>query len=363
MLLNYLPVYLIILSFLSITPFVEELQKYNKFFLVNVFVLAFFLLCLRDPMASIDAISYSVMFSILESADQIVNIYHGNYFFSLLMYLGNVIGLNYAEFEIYLSILCLILILKAIYIFFDGGRLTILAFVFFVISSTFVLLFSNVIRQGLSFSLLILSLATSYKEKNISILYFLLSCLSHWSAIVFFPLVLTIRMNLYVVVRSNLQYLVFLLPLSALLGYVLLNIAPSDLGVIVKLEAMNVLEYDNNIVYIKCFLLAVPFFISSLMIRNVRDSRLSSFLFVVYFYFLLIPVSTIFSSLLLSSRYLYYCSGFSSIYIAYLFSQIEANSKVKVYSAFFSVLLYGFFVFSFPSIIEQLGVDSAVINF
>ena len=364
MLTIYIPIYLVLLSLIATTPFTEELRKYSFRFVLFVFFLASFLSVLRDPMASNDAENYSNMFSFIKSIGSILEIYHGNYFFSLLMYIAKILQLDYPTFEICLTILCLLIVLVATLIFFDDKRVVLLAFIFLSISSTFILLFTNTIRQGLSLSLLFLTLSLSYRQKKYAYLYFLLSCLSHWSAIVYLPLVVMLVSYQRLLKKINLKHVFLCVVLSPLIGYLIFNIIPIGLDAFAKLDTLKSRDYNNKVVFFKCLLLIMPL-AATFFFRNGPNSlkRLDTVLVLIYSYSLMLSFSALSSSLLLSSRYLYYCSGFAALYISYFFVSIKSFILAKVYVVFFSVLLYGLFVFSYSSTINQLGLIKGIISF
>lgn len=121
-----------------------------------VFMIALLLLLLRDFTAASDYNIYAVMYECAETLGRALATDHGDFMFSLTMWLGQVLGLSFDGYLIFFSLLVLTLV--------GGGfalmapRYAPMAFALFLATSTFVFLNVNVLRQGLAMGLMVLAL-------------------------------------------------------------------------------------------------------------------------------------------------------------------------------------------------------------
>ncbi|OOF20610.1 hypothetical protein BZJ19_16970, partial [Salinivibrio proteolyticus] len=134
---------------------IKNLSKYAIVGVVFIVILSVLLLLLRDPLAPPDSANYLWMYEDQSSFHNIFTAYHGNVFFSFTQYLGNALGLEAEEFFIYQTIGFYILTFLGFRLIFKSNKMLLTALSLFVLTSTFILLYTNVIRQGLALALLI----------------------------------------------------------------------------------------------------------------------------------------------------------------------------------------------------------------
>jgi hypothetical protein len=322
-----------------------------------IFVFIFILLILRDINAPSDMVNYSWMFIQASDFQSAMSQYHGNIFFSFLMYIGNFISLDKETYFYILSLLFLVIYAVGLKLIFKNSKHYLLALSFFAISSTFVLLFTNVIRQGLALSLLVLAIGLLLSNKKLlATLILVCSIFSHFSIL---PIVTFILLIKYILNKNKLIFIFLLaIPLLPILGSFLLGLFASLGGLFNKIESFGSKDYNNTLVYIKVVLLymsAVLFYIYGkkyLLFNNINYKYIYMlYLLILGLIFFTLPV------LLLSSRFLYYASGLMPILFASIFYSRQNIININYrYLIFIGMsITYGYVVYSFPSTKLQLG--------
>ncbi len=346
--------YPLVIIIVSIIPLFKQLKKISYLSFFCVFLLSSILLLVRDPFAATDAKSYEIMYSQATQFEYVWTAYHGNIFFSLLQWIGQQFSLEYGIFMKLYSILCLSLVSSGLFLLVPN-RLLALCEGFFVITSTFILLFTNVIRQGLALSLIILAIGL-YVNKYKKACYFLffIAIFSHFSALVV-SIFFLFSSKFPSTKRKNFLFLL-IVPLLPIAGYVLLNIFSHFGGLFDKIESLNSKGYENLLVYIK---LVLMYFFALFLNYFYQPSKMKrSFNLVFQFYISLVALSIFLSPvLLLSSRFIYYGSALMPILFAHFYqiSWGENLKYIKLFSFFALAIMYGFLVMSFPSTSKNLG--------
>jgi len=356
----YLYIFVPLLMFFAFMPSYKGIKAILPSSVITFLIFTFIvlLLLLRDINAPADMKNYNWMYEQASSFDDALTIYHGNVFFSYLMYLGNSLYLSNSFYFYLLSILYLLSYFIGLKLIFKNPKSYILALSFFAMSSTFVLLFTNVIRQGLALSLLILAIGLILNRKKISAsIVLVLAIFSHFSIL---PIILLFIITHYLINKNKFVFTLFLLiPFLPLLGSLLLSILASIGGLFHKIESFGDAEYNNKLVYIKAFLLyasAIIYFIYGkryFLFQKIAFKYIFIlYLLIVAFIFFTLPV------LLLSSRFLYYASGLMPILFTFLFYSKKNIMNINYrYLIFFIISIsYGYIVYNFPSVTMQLGL-------
>ena len=220
---SYIYIFVPLIMILSFFPIykINDNKFPNILSILIVFGLILIILITRDLLAPADIENYKYMYSKSDTFAQVFEIYHKNYFFSFLMYLGNIFNMSYEIFFTALSILYLYIFYIGLKLIFKRPKYYILAIVLFSLSSTFVLLFTNVIRQGLALSLLILAIGLILNNKKLlSYIVLLLAVFSHFSTL---PIILFLWVARHLSdIKIKLRYIILLLFLP-ILGTLLLS--------------------------------------------------------------------------------------------------------------------------------------------
>jgi hypothetical protein len=277
--------------------------------------------------------------------------YHGDIFFSLFMYIFNKLGIESDIFFLIQPILYAFITIIA----FRGidKRHWLAMYSLFILTSTFLLLYNNVLRQGLALSFLFLSLACMInKEMGKFYLFSLFAVLSHSSAIFFFFAMMLARLNISFKVSLLILFFIPLLPVFFL----------KSMGLFQILEVSKVAKfynygYENQLVYIKClvlyfFAIFFSFYLEYYRIRNFRFSYLVKvYVYLTAISIMLLPV------LLLSSRFLYYASALLPVLFTYLyiFKLNKMPLPVWICILLISSMTFGLQIYNYSSIKDVLG--------
>lgn len=355
---TFIYLYPLLVILISILPIFKQGEKLSHFSFLCVFFISSVLMFLRDPFAPTDSNNYASMYSQAYQFEYIWTAYHGNIFFSLLQWIGQQLSLEYGIFMKLYSILCLSLVSCGLFLLVPK-RLLALSEGFFVISSTFILLFTNVVRQGLALSLILLAIGLYINHyKKACYFLFLLAIYSHFSAIVIFLVFLLSSKYQHIKnIRRNNFIFLLIIPFLFIPGYVILNIIPHLGGLFGKIESLGSRDYYQNfLVYIKLalmYLLAwfLYFFCQPALVKEKFDLLFQFYIFLVALSIFLSPV------LLLSSRFVYYGSALMPILLAHFYQISWGNNLryIKLLAFFVLAIMYGFVVMSFPSTSKQLG--------
>ena len=361
--MTFLPIYIYffvpIVILLAFFPNYKNINRYfsNQFIVFMLFFCIYLILFTRDISSMYDMSTYSYLYENSINFSYIFEAYHGNIFFTFLMYLGNFIGLDNNTFFMILPILYLSIFYKGLKLIFSNQKYIILSFALFSISTTFILLFTNVIRQGLALSLLILAIGyILHNKKNKGIFVLFLGVFSHFSII---PIIIFLFFAKYLQSKEiQLRYLL-ILPLLPVVGYLLLGYISSFGGLFTKIQAFDVYGYKNNIVYLKVLILYL--FLIIFYLYGKKYQKFNDFRYKYIFNIYLLSLSLVLFSLpvlLLSSRFLYYTSALMPILISFIYySKYNLFSIHTRYLVLVSTsIMYGIFIYNHPSIVNQLGI-------
>lgn len=343
------------LGLFSLSKQGENLHSVN--FFVAFLVSAMFML-LRDPTAPNDYLNYKAMYESIFVLKDVFEAYHGNYFFSFVQYLGRGLGIPHEVFSLVLSAVCVLLAATAIYLIFDNKKYAVICFVMFSVTSTYILLFTNVIRQGLALSLFMLGVAFFVRKSYVkALLFILLSVYSHGTGLILVMVFLAAM--LYKPEGRYRSILIIALPVLPLVGSSMMGLISGMGDGFGKIDRYSDYEYDNALVYIKAGLLYIFFVFLCWLERRgffkeggeIGCILLNAYSYILVVVFLSLPV------LIISSRFLYYASSFMPFFFALIvvqFKYISITGKAVLFVVGFC--LYGCFSFFFPSTAAQLGL-------
>lgn len=344
--------------FLAFMGMVKGLKRYSLVGILLMVELTLVLLLLRDPLSPLDSVNYKVMFNDQDSFQDIFEVYHGNYFFSFTQYLGNLSGLTAEQFSIIQTIGFYILTFIGLRLIFSSNKLFLTALSLFVLTSTFVLLYTNVIRQGLALALIILSIGFFIKNYRFSgYLLLFLAIFSHTSAIIIMAIFIAVRF--FKIPKAFWFWSLILVPFSPLVFLIMMDSITLLGPLFSKVESFSNKNYNNALVYIKVAIL----YISLLLFyffgarRSLFEDERYFFIFKIFSLIVSVVVFTL-PVLLLSSRYLYYASAFLPVlYTFVLYHKPNIfNLTTRFYMGFIVTLIFGMFVYSFKSVRIQLGI-------
>jgi hypothetical protein len=333
-----------------------------------IFTFTAIILLLRDVNAATDMPQYVMMykgFTTLESV--LFGSWNGEITFFLTLYIGNLLSLSDEVFFLILPIIYLTIYAAGLNLIFDDCKHFLLALSFFSTTSTFVLLSTNVLRQGLGLCLLILFLGlTVRKQTFLAPVVLILSLFSHSSSLLLG--LLTLIASRFLDKQGKISFLLKTMPLfTFLLPLVLLAVRLIPGGLFItdlflsKFSTYEVYEYENHlIVYTRVIILYVSaIFFHGCGRKNLLFENVTyKYIFIVYLLslsavFLFLPV------LVVCSRFIYYASGLMPLLFSFIFySKVnfirDPNLKYLIFM-FFSVS-YGYIVFNFPSVKSNLGI-------
>ena len=322
--------------------------------LLWVLVLAFFIF--RDVYAPADILAYIALYDSMSGVDRVINAFQGDVTFSVFLYIGRLLDLNHEVFFTAFAVANVVIVFIGLKYLFQKQKYVIFSFILFALTSSFVLMFLNGLRQGLAISLFILSIALYSRSNKVrSYLGMVLAIYSHSSVI---PFVCFFVFRVYFIDRKvNYRIVLFVIPFLFLIGYGLVDILALNFDKFQRSVIYNNFSYNNSLVYLKALLLyifGVIFYMYGSKYKNfsIYGYRL---IFDIYLFGLIIVFSTL-PVLYISSRFLYYPSALMPIMFTYLFfSQknfLNISHRRLVYLV--GMLIYGFFVCNYPSIQAQL---------
>jgi hypothetical protein len=352
MLSPYIHFFALSVALLLLLSLSKEFRTYKGILIALVSFIAVFVLLLRDWKAPPDIGGYISMYENIESLSDVFKSYHGNYFFSYVQWLGKVSGLTPEVFFYTLPVLYLIILLIAFRLIFKDRRKYVLAFSLFILTSTFIFLFTNVLRQGMSLLLMLLAIGLhlrgKYLLKNVIML---LAVYSHLSALPIWFLMVIYKPFRVIFLKSNASFFTFLLllPVIYIFSTFVIVLLPSISPIFNKILGNS---YINNLVYIKVFILYF-FMIFSYMISKRYDFlnepvfnylfSIFSLLLVLVFFFL--PVQ------LLASRFIYYASALMPLLIPFIMLEgAFLNFQLRYAVLLLLSYIYGLLVYSSSSI-------------
>lgn len=344
------------IAFFTLLGLDKRIGGISFLFSLLIYIMVVILLLLRDPHAPFDSYNYEVMYDSLTDINSVFEVYHKNYTFSFLQYLFKSSGCDFELFAILFSILLYTITMIAIYLIFrDEYTLFTLSAALFVLTSTFILLYTNVIRQGLALSLCLMIVGLIIRKRYFfAVIFSVLAAFSHTSAII---VILAIWFcSFYRLNNKQYKYMIFIIPFSPLLTYALLHYGIAWGDAIEKIDDLSGKEYNNNIVYIKSailyLLLLAVFFIRKKYKLDIKFEYITNvYIFVVSFCIAFLPV------LLMASRLIYYASALMPLIISYFYLTLDNNRiEHKVLFVMFLTIFFGLFSFFFKSTATQLGI-------
>lgn len=355
----YIFIFVPTIVFFAILPSVKIGTRKFPNTITGLIVFSFIsiILIARDIKAPADMVNYAWMYKNAFNFEYVFNAYHGNVFFSFLMYLGNFFNMSQELFFTLLSILYLYIFYLGLKLIFNQPKCYISAIVLFSLTSTFLLLFTNVIRQGLALSLLILAIGLILKRKKI-LAYFvmILAIFSHFSIL---PIILFLFLAKYISTKQTKFIYILLVPLLAILGMLLLSSFAQLSGLFQKIQSFSEKDYNNTIVYIKVIILYGLLCLFYIYGKRFDVFKIYSYKYIFNVYLLVLSL-VIFTLpvLLLSSRFLYFASGLVPILLVFIFYSKRNFFNIKIRYLFFITgsIIYGLFVYNYPSVSNQLGV-------
>ncbi|MEO3879137.1 EpsG family protein [Rheinheimera fenheensis] len=357
-LLGYLLVFVPLTVFLAFLPSYKGLRPLAPVCSGFIICLVFGVLILRDPNAPADSINYSVMFDSLNGFKSVFDVYHKNYTYSFIQYVFKSMGLSFESFSILFSILCFSLSAVGLRLIFSDSRQFTSALAFFVLTSTFVLLYTNVVRQGLALGFTLILIGCLLRRCYIlSFFIAVLAVFSHFSALIFCLAI--IFSLLFPSSKKRYLLLVLLVPILPVVGSFALSVFSSIGGLFSKIDSFAAKDYSNTLVYIKVAMLyGIVLFIgiSGLRASDSENNRTFKFLSDIYLYltsvvFLTLPI------LLLSSRFLYYAGALLPVLFVHVFFSWKAfNINIKAVLAAVFCFVFGYFVYFYKSTGMQLGL-------
>jgi len=331
---------------------------YKILFILSVTLVLTLLLRGDGLIRGSDSYAYMAMFERIKEYDSVSKIYYMNdYLFSNYSFLIKSIT---EDPNIYLAILfasSTIIIFLAYYWFFMQYQSPYfyLSIVLLLSTSTYYLYNINALRQGLSASLILLSLAVmfNYKRYFSSFLLIILAVLAHKSALIAFFIFLLIE-NVRLKINKSL-YIFFLSILTGfLINDLLLHIAYYfDLNYVTyKLEGLSKPVTGHTSVVIKMIVLIVTLTYFHIIARNSRGDKLYLYLLNYYTYYASVVMlfsgfESMFNRMLM----------FTNIIEPILFTLVVRRFRQK--GIWFAVtgliaILYMVFVFNYPSIVQEL---------
>jgi hypothetical protein len=172
-------------------------NKFFQFFQIFIYILVVVLfISLRDIIPNSDTATYIEYFNYYDGFETVYHSYFawkGDYFF---FFLGWIIKLFTNSESLYIFLLDFIAINLLFFAYYrilntlNINKNTFIVLIFFVFStSSFIFLYGNVIRQGLSVSLVLLAISYFIDKKvTVGIFYFILAILTHKSSLIFLPI-------------------------------------------------------------------------------------------------------------------------------------------------------------------------------
>ena len=341
--------------------FVGFFKGGEKFSLPSVFLLHFLtvlLLLFRNPFAPDDAANYLQMYELQGSFNDVFTAYHGSYFFSFTQYVGNIFSLEGRSFLIAQSIFFYFISSAGLRMLFKSNRMYLMCLAFFSLTSTFLLLYTNVVRQGLALSLIIFSLGCFTRNfRNVGYACLFLSVFSHFSSVLIVGAIFLTRCTVFK--KTWYLWLLIFLPSLTVVSQLFIFSLSSLGGFFLKIEAFSNINYNNTLVYVKVFLIylsAVFFYVIGSKF-NMFSAPLYRFVFSIYVFSIAIVFFTL-PVLLLSSRYLYYSSALMPIlYTLFFFNKPNFFTvRTRFIVGFSAIFILGFVVYNFSSTRSQLGI-------
>jgi hypothetical protein len=345
-----------LLSVTALIPLFKGLKFRVAIATVLLWVLMLAFSIMRDVYAPADIFGYIGIYNNMSGIESVINAYVGDVTFAVFLYIGRLLGLSHEIFFIALSIIYAIILFIGLKYLFQKQKYVIFSFILFALTSSFVLMFLNGLRQGLAISLFILSIGLYSRSNKVrSYLGMVLAIYAHSSVI---PFVCFFVFRAYFInIKINYRIVLFVIPFFFLIGYGLIDVLALYFDKFQRSIIYDNLAYGKRLVYLKALILyifGVIFYIYGSKYKNfsIYGYRL---IFDIYLFGLIIVFSTL-PVLYIASRFLYYPSALMPIMFTYLFFShknfLNISYRYLVYLV--GMLIYGFFVYNYQSIQTQL---------
>lgn len=363
-------IFIAIFTALSLVPFTKEFNKLSPYIAVTQLFLAITFLLSRDPMAATDADNYRYMYASVTTFSSVFEAYHGNFTFSYFMFIGKNLSLNVTTFLLIYPVICIILSFIGLRLLVSINYLPI-AFGFFAINPGFILLFTNVLRQGLALSFFILGIGCFLKKskiyKSFACLLLLLAIFSHFSAIILtFSFIIAVKI---IQVTRNpdkiIKIITLLMVITPLISSIImlfpnLIINVSELGgIFSKIDRYSNFGYDSYLFYVKAFLAYFISIVNLFILKKYPPKQNDDYLIVLFIQMLVFVIFLLMPVPLISSRLLYYSELLVSIVIVNMYRTVIMKNTnlahINAYLLWLAIVASGSFVYLYPSIRANTG--------
>jgi hypothetical protein len=379
--LNYfIYAYLIGVVALTFLPLVRGGAPLTPPALFGLVGLVLWFLLIRDPIAATDGYNYSQLYLAIVNFEDIFQTYHGNYLFSFVQWCISLTGVSASDSVIVVSIIIWAITVAGFCLITWGRpRWLLLSLGLFSLTSTFILLYFNALRQGLALAVLFVAIGLFVRKKNwAGGIASILCIFAHTSGLLAsFVIVLASVKAVRRAALSNYGIsLIFGIAVTAAIfvkiGFPLLwSSIGSDLGadafprysllgVLGKIYDLQLHEAGNELVLAKITLAVILalFFRHTLRWTDERDyEKPVEYLVTIYIFLTAISIM-LFGFLEISGRLIYYASALTPLLLAHLFfvpiPKCGATLKGAIYIA--CSLSYGLIVILYPATARQIGI-------
>ena len=354
--------FMVTLFYVSVVGVIGALLAYSsssksqKIYLLFVTFTSISVLFLRDVLAPADALAYKSLYYDVHKFTDIFGVYHKEFFFSFTNYLGRMVGL---EFENFSHVFVSLLILLSAYSIYKIGKekIGLLALSMFLTSSSFILLFTNGMRQGLASTLMLLSIYYLTERRYLTFaIISLLALLSHKSSFLVYFLALSVHL-LFMLLNSRkdkfrLWSLVMVAVVGAIGAYGI-----NEIWGISKFEQYQEREYNSATRgYIRIALLYIPYLYFLYLARKSQNKMSKCIEAVALFYLSSLIAATVFiEAPMFASRMAYYASFLCPLFFCLIIYELEVKNRRLIFQTLpMFIFCYGLFALNFQSVKLQL---------
>lgn len=345
-----------LLSVIAFLPFFRGLKFQTIIATLLSWITVLGLLIFRDVHAPADYLSYISIYDGMSGIDSVLNAYQGDVTFAVFLHIGKLLGLDGETFFIVFSVVNTVILFLGFKYLFPTQKYVIFSFLLFVLTSTFVLMFTNAIRQGLSIALFILAIGLHSRSHKLTSYLIIVSAIFSHSSIIPFACFFALR-SYFVERKINYRVILLAIPFCFFIGYSLLDILSLYFNKFQMMIIYDDLAYGKTQIYLKAlilYLFGVLFYVYGNKYENFGIYGYKS-VFDIYLFGLIIVFSAL-PVLFIASRFVYHVSALVPLLLTYVFfSKRNAfNVEVRAVVYFIGMLMYGFSVYNFPSIQSQL---------